>query len=306
MRRAPPMRMTPPSWFCAPPGGEGTQDVVTVDGVAIHHRVWGEPAGPGLVLVHGGAGHLYWWSPIAGLLADRYRVVALDLSGHGDSGWRERYDLRGWGAEVMAVADRHLSGPPTLVGHSMGGAVVAAAAVAEGDRLDGAIVLDAPVWRDTSEVHQEFAERSFSRLRTYPTREAAINRFRLVPEQACPNPWFVRHVAEHSVREVADGWTWKFDPRVFSARDRARLRADEFGGPLAEAGCSLAMVIGEHSYLAEDPFPQAVRRGHEVTGTAAGLPLHVVADASHHLLLDQPEAVARLIGELAVRSDASC
>ena len=291
----------PPRWFSAPPWGEGTVDVVAVDGVDICHRVWGDPSAPGIVLVHGGAGHLHWWSPISGLLADRYRVVALDLSGHGDSGWRERYDLRRWGAEVMAVADRHISGPPTLVGHSMGGAVVAAAAVRDGGRLRSAIVLDAPVWRDTSEVHQEFAERSFSHLRVYPTREAAVGRFRLVPEQPCPNPWFLRHVAEHSVREVADGWTWKFDPRVFSARDRARLRADEFGGPLIGARCPLTMVIGEHSYLAEDPFPQAVRRGDEVVGGAAGLPLHVVAHAAHHLLLDQPEAVAELIGALAVR-----
>ncbi|MEZ4290203.1 MAG: alpha/beta fold hydrolase [Myxococcota bacterium] len=51
-------------------------------------------------------------------------VAALDLSGHGDSGHRERYSLEGWTREVMAVA-RHagIDGPPVLVGHSMGGFV---------------------------------------------------------------------------------------------------------------------------------------------------------------------------------------
>jgi len=295
-----------PRWFTSPPHGPGEPDVVAVDGVDIAHRVWGDAVAPGLVLVHGGAGHLQWWAPLAGLLADRYRVIALDLSGHGDSGWRERYDLGRWCEEVMAVAGRHLSGPATIVGHSMGGAVAAACAVRHGHDLGGVIVLDAPVWRDTAEVHQEYAERSFSRLRTYPTREEAVGRFRLVPEQPCPNPWFIRHVATHSVREVDGGWTWKFDPRVFSARDRTHLRADEFGGHLHEAVCPLAMVIGARSYLANDPFPQAVRRGEPVAGSATSMPLHEVADAAHHLLLDQPVAVAQLISRLAAwdRGDA--
>lgn len=291
--------MTGPPWFTSPPGGEGLDDVVEVAGVPIHHRVWGRPSMPGLVLVHGGAGHLHWWSPVAGLLAHRHRVVALDLSGHGDSGWRERYDLRNWAGEVMAVVDRHFTAPPTLAGHSMGGAVVAAAAVAHGDRLRGAIVLDAPVWRDTTEVHREFAERSFSRLRVYPTRQAAVDRFRLVPEQPNANLWYLDHIAQNSVRSTEGGWTWKFDPRVFSARDRASLRADEFGGDLVDAACPVSIVIGERSYLADDPFPLAVARGDAVTGTAAGLSLHIVADAAHHLMLDQPEAVADIIAELA-------
>ena len=44
---------------------------------------------PGLLLVHGNAAHAYWWSFIAPLLARDYNVAAMDLSGMGDSGWRE-------------------------------------------------------------------------------------------------------------------------------------------------------------------------------------------------------------------------
>ena len=59
---------------------------------------------------------------------ERY-VAALDLSGHGDSGRRETYSLDLWAAEVLGVAeDAGIAGPPTVIGHSMGGFVTLRAA----------------------------------------------------------------------------------------------------------------------------------------------------------------------------------
>ena len=55
------------------------------------------------MLVHGGAAHSGWWDHVAPLLT-WHRVVALDLTGHGDSDRREVYDMRLWAREVVAVA----------------------------------------------------------------------------------------------------------------------------------------------------------------------------------------------------------
>ena len=71
----------------------------------IHYRRWGSTERPGLVLVHGGAAHAGWWDHVAPLLAGEYCVVALDLSGHGDSGRRDTYDMETWAREVVAVAE---------------------------------------------------------------------------------------------------------------------------------------------------------------------------------------------------------
>ena len=61
-------------------------------------------SGRGIVLVHGGAAHSRWWDHIGPLLAADRRVVAIDLSGHGDSGRRESYSFDAWAGEMLAVA----------------------------------------------------------------------------------------------------------------------------------------------------------------------------------------------------------
>jgi pimeloyl-ACP methyl ester carboxylesterase len=64
------------------------------------------------------------------------RVVALDLSGHGDSGRREAYTLDQWSREVLAAAGHAgITKPPTVIGHSMGGFVALRAAGLYGSRL---------------------------------------------------------------------------------------------------------------------------------------------------------------------------
>ena len=94
----------PPEWFTTALATSAELGRVDVDGTAIAYRAWGQPGGPGIVLVHGGAAHSRWWDHIAPLMTPGRRVFALDLSGHGDSGRRQTYSLDSWAREVLAVA----------------------------------------------------------------------------------------------------------------------------------------------------------------------------------------------------------
>ena len=82
-----------PAWFTRALASAPERRDVGVDGGRVHYRAWGEPGRPGLVLVHGGAAHSGWWDHVAPLLGT-HRVVAPDLSGHGDSGRREGHGLQ--------------------------------------------------------------------------------------------------------------------------------------------------------------------------------------------------------------------
>ena len=175
--------------------------------------------------MHGGAAHAHWWSFLAPLLADRWHSVALDLSGHGDSGRRESYSLEAWAEEVMAVAERAaFPSPPVVVGHSMGGLVAAQAALDFGESLAGAVLVDAPLKRPDPESQEGSRRPALRPPSVYPTREEAVARFRLMPAQPVSHRFLLEHVAAHSVREVPGGWTWKFDPFVFR---RQRLPVGE-------------------------------------------------------------------------------
>jgi pimeloyl-ACP methyl ester carboxylesterase len=120
MSRPGPDRAAAPGWFERAVATAPEHRDVDVEGASIHYRVWGDPALPGLVLVHGGAAHSGWWDHIAPQLHS-HRVVAPDLSGHGDSSRRDGYDMQVWAREVVAVAAAEHLDRPVVLGHSMGG-----------------------------------------------------------------------------------------------------------------------------------------------------------------------------------------
>jgi pimeloyl-ACP methyl ester carboxylesterase len=278
-----------PAWFTAAlaaPYREGTLDA---GGVPIHFLEWGDAGRPGLVLVHGGAAHAHWWSFLAPLLADAWHPVALDLSGHGDSGRRESYSLEAWADEVRAVAGRAaFPGLPVVVGHSMGGLIAVQAALDHGEGLAGAVLVDAPLQRPDPESREGLRNPALRAPSVYSTREEAVARFRLLPAQPLDHRFALEHVAAHSVHEVPGGWTWKFDPVVFR---RQRLPVGE---RLPQARCRLALIYGEQSAVVP---PDIAAYTAEMMGPEA--PVIPIAGAHHHVLLDRPlEFLAALRGLL--------
>ena len=68
-----------------------TDHFVTINGLTIHYRDWGDPQLPPLVILHGFDAHSRSWDNVAAALADRYRVIVPDLRGNGESGWAPEY-----------------------------------------------------------------------------------------------------------------------------------------------------------------------------------------------------------------------
>jgi pimeloyl-ACP methyl ester carboxylesterase len=141
-----PLHPSSPPWFRRALAVPFTDGWVDVGDAPIHYLAWGDPDRRGLVFVHGGGAHAHWWTHVAATFADDFRVLAVDLSGHGDSGHRDEYALEQWTDEVLAVAaDGGIEGLPVIVGHSMGGFVTIATAALHPDRVTGVVVCDSPV-----------------------------------------------------------------------------------------------------------------------------------------------------------------
>ncbi len=270
-----------PAWFEKAIAAPCEDHRIEVMGCDIHYLRWGNPKNPGLVLVHGGAAHAQWWSFLAPLLTEHYSVVALDLSGHGDSGRREAYPRRTWAEEVMAVSrDSDFVGPPILVGHSMGGLVGIVTAALHGDALAGAIIVDAPVRRPDPESQEGQQGRTFRNPKTYPDVKTAREHFRLVPPQPCENTYILDFIAERSLREAPGGVTWKFDPVVFQL-----ARPEAMHEHLANVRCRVALFRGALSYVVP---PETGEYMYHLLRRNA--PVVEIPEAHHHLLLDQPLA----------------
>jgi pimeloyl-ACP methyl ester carboxylesterase len=133
--------------------------VASADGLAIAYEAHGGGV-LALVFVHGWSCDRSYWAGQLQPLAQSYRVVAVDLAGHGDSGQdRRAWTIEAFGDDVAAVVRDLRLERAVLVGHSMGGDVVVEAAL----RLPGRVV--AMVWVD---VYRELdSPRTPEQIRTF-------------------------------------------------------------------------------------------------------------------------------------------
>lgn len=112
------------------------------DGVTIVYSA----AGAGktaLVFVHGGLADRSFFAGQLNAFADRYRVIALDLAGHGESGAdRKKWGLPEFGADIKAVVDAEKLNRVVLFGNSLGGPAAIEAALLISGRVIGVVGID--------------------------------------------------------------------------------------------------------------------------------------------------------------------
>jgi len=98
------------------------------DGVSIVYKTYGQ-GNPTLVFVHGWCCDKSYWDAQVPHFAHKYRIVTLDLGGHGESGLnRKDWTIQAFGNDVLAVVQHLRLSSVILIGHSMGGSVIVEAA----------------------------------------------------------------------------------------------------------------------------------------------------------------------------------
>jgi 3-oxoadipate enol-lactonase len=97
--------------------------VIEATGTRLAYRVWGSPGAPPLVLLHGLGEGAANWDGVAPAFAQRRRVYAPDLRGHGRSDRPGDYSAELMAADVLGFLDALALGRVDLIGHSMGGLV---------------------------------------------------------------------------------------------------------------------------------------------------------------------------------------
>jgi len=125
------------------------------DGTPISYEIFGAGE-PTLVFVHGWSCDTRYWRAQVHVFSKKYRVVVLDLAGHGHSGMsRQKYTMGCFGEDVRAVTEAAGSHRVILIGHSMGGSVIAEAARLMPDRVIGLIGIDTLENIEYAMTHEE-------------------------------------------------------------------------------------------------------------------------------------------------------
>ncbi len=267
----------------------GASHFAEVNGSRLHYLRWSEDRGPLLLFVHGFRGHAHWWDWIAPSFTRDFDVVALDLSGMGDSARRTHYDRPVFAQDILGLID-HLGRPAHVVGHSFGGTSLVHACAVNSEtssppRVEHAIVIDSWIRFPDDPV---FRPGHLRPGQTYEDYASARSRFRLVPPQAVAEQSMMDHLAQHSLHQSGGLWRWKFDPAM-----------PEFpplnNGPelLRRVKTPTDIVYGGASSIVDRERAQRC-----VDVLANGRGPFEIPDGGHHMMFDQPEALVATIDVL--------
>jgi pimeloyl-ACP methyl ester carboxylesterase len=146
---------TDPAAMRAKYANVASQFVDVGGGLRVHVRDEGNRNAPAIVLLHGSNDSVQTWDPWVTKLQGSFRVIRMDLPGHGLTGPHPKgdYSNAAFAGVVDTVTSKLGAGHFTLVGHSMGGGIAVSYALAHPDKLDRLILVDAaggPVSKDVS------------------------------------------------------------------------------------------------------------------------------------------------------------
>jgi pimeloyl-ACP methyl ester carboxylesterase len=265
----------------------------------LHYLEWNPHGRRTVVLLHGNSANAWWWRPMveAGKaeLAG-FRLLALDMRGHGDSGWvrPSAYSPADYAHDLARFIRKCAGRHPLVVGHSMGGIAVLAFGALYPHGACGVVAIDAAL--SSSERRDRFLYRLKALPTvTYPDLATGKTRFRLIPSEGGIAPEILAAIAEKSLGRTAEGgYTMKFDREAFIGSDGLdvleavrRVRAPLL---LVRGGMSRVMTA------------EASERALESNPIAR---LAVIPGAHHHVLLEKPLALAREIVRFADSLDGA-
>jgi pimeloyl-ACP methyl ester carboxylesterase len=186
-------------------------------GLRLHYRDWGDASARPLVLLHGGWGNARQWDTVAREMADRYRVLALDLRGHGESGHAPdgAYAPEEVVEDVAGFADALDLERFALVGFSMGGHAAYAYAAGHPGRVDRLVLVESFIPPDTPENQALLASMRAMTEREFEDPEEAVDAFAAAGFAPRASEDERRHWVRSGLKEQAGGrWGWRRDPAL--------------------------------------------------------------------------------------------
>jgi pimeloyl-ACP methyl ester carboxylesterase len=268
-----------------------TEKALTVNGLRLHYLEWGRADAPPVVCVHGYTGSAQAFNALARRLQDRYRIIAPDVRGHGESAWSPAgaYEYADQASDLAAFVDRLELARFTLIGTSMGGIIAMAYIAGHGGRLDGLVIND--IGPDAEAGTQRITQTVGARPDGFASLEAALAYRRTISPITAARPAEDQHeLALGVLKQEGDGrWVWKMDPAYISQRVTRGAPVRPAAWPsLAALPCPTLVVWGTDSDVLSEG--QARR----MAETLPRGELVAVPGVGHAPTLVEPEALAAI------------
>jgi len=261
---------------------------VIIGPMRFHYLDWGG-GGPPLLFLHGGGLNAHTWDVVCLMLRDRYRCIALDQRGHGDSEWSPSIDyaVETQLADVEGLVNQLGLKNPVLVGQSMGGLNSIAYATRHSQEMSGLVVVDVG-----PEINPAGTQRirEFSSTPELDSPEAFLER--AVKFNPLRNPAVLKRSLFYNLRQTPTGnWALKHDQRR-SSEEHARIattQRERLGQQIRQISCPTLIVRGALSDVltdeAADKFARSLAKGRWVR----------VENAGHNVQGDNPGGLLEVL-----------
>lgn len=246
---------------------------------------WERSELPTLMFVHGFGAHCHWWSFLAPFYIERYRVVALDLPGMGDSQPPAAYHDDCFALAIIGCIEKNHLDPVHIVGHSFGGAQSLRAMAKAPHLFSRGVIVDSNIGLPPEPPIRRLQPKGKHKLSQ--SQVECESRFRLVPSQHNWIPALTEYIAFHSCTQNKEGWHWKSDPDCINVGE---LEDPEL---LQSVPTKIDMIYGEQSFLNIKNKPARVFSHFAQPGK-----LLIIPGAGHHIMVDRPLELVAAIDSL--------
>lgn len=265
---------------------------------------WGRDDAPVILALHGWLENAASFSRLAPLL-DGYRVIAIDLAGHGYSDHRNAgasYPIWDYVGDLVDIANALSLGRFSILGHSMGAVVGALTASAFPERIDKLMLIDSlwPILTAADHAPEQLAKAIKHRIRfrrrkktVFPDKsEAVAARLKSVgtiSESAA------RVLVERGLEPCDGGWMWRTDARL-TLPSPLRMTHEQAKGFTDRLTMPTLLIVAESGLLAGAIHLEATALEHLIIETLPG---------GHHLHLEeQATGVGRILMEFLSNDQA--
>jgi pimeloyl-ACP methyl ester carboxylesterase len=247
----------------------------------LHVREDGPRSKPAIVMLHGFAASMNWWTPTAEKLTRDFRLIRIDLLGHGgsqkpDSGYSMEHQARQVALALTVLGVRHA----IIAGHSMGGLVATALTELKPSLADGLVLIGTPSYEDAGKLP------FLARLGFVPVLGQAIRRV--------VTDGMIRRNLEKAFTpgfDVPDPFVEDFRRMTYTSYDSSHNESGDYNEAkpvyerLAALGKPLLVIQGQEDELVDPESARKYQNANIVFFPATG----------HSPMVERPDETARLM-----------
>jgi pimeloyl-ACP methyl ester carboxylesterase len=270
---------------------EAKEKYINVNGIRLHYLDWGKRGHQPILLLHGFMAHAHAWDDFALAFRGRYRVIALDQRGHGESQWSRNglYSIDDHFSDLAKIIRILSLTNLTIVGHSMGGRNALFYAACNPTMVEQLILVDIRPGNDPAS-----SKALKNLLNLIPLQAGSVGevvkRFRTL------SPYLSKEICDsivaHGFKTTPNGMMVpKFDVRMIQQLEKMDYGAEDLWPFLQNITCRSLVIRGERSPFLSRKVAQKICR------LIPNAMLREIPDSTHFPVQEDPIVFNKTISD---------